>query len=61
VLDHIAFSVDNLDESLARMRGDGVKILDAPHMTVDGSFKSAFIEGPDSLRIEIVEGRAAKE
>lgn len=55
VLDHIAFSVANLNETLARMRGDGVKVLEPPRMTPDGTLKSAFIEGPDNLRIELVE------
>ncbi len=57
--DHIAFSVDNLDETLARLKNDGV--------TVTGVFQagakigSAFIEGPDHVSIELVEGQAHKE
>ncbi len=54
-LDHIAFSVDNLDETLARMRTDGVKVLEPPRTIPDGTLKSAFIEGPDNLRIELVQ------
>lgn len=44
VVDHLAFSVDNVRETLARLRQDGVKVTDG-----------AFIEGPDRIRIELVE------
>jgi catechol 2,3-dioxygenase-like lactoylglutathione lyase family enzyme len=49
VVDHIAFTVANLSQTLARLRQDGVK-TDGP-----------FIEGPDHVRIELVEGVPAKE
>src|SRR5450759_3834741 len=61
VTDHIGFSVDNLDESLARLRKDGVKVTDGPRAALGGKLKIAFIEGPDKVRIELVEGHAAKE
>jgi catechol 2,3-dioxygenase-like lactoylglutathione lyase family enzyme len=48
VADHIAFSVDNLAETLARLRNEGVKVTDAP-----------FIDGPDRMRIELLEPRAS--
>jgi catechol 2,3-dioxygenase-like lactoylglutathione lyase family enzyme len=47
VIDHFAFSVDNLDESLARFQHDGVKILQR-------NSDSAFIQAPDNVEIEIV-------
>jgi len=50
VVDHLAFSVDNLQEILKRLRKDGVKVTDG-----------AFVEGPDHIRIELVEGQATKE
>lgn len=50
VVDHIAFSVDNLSETLARIRGDGVRVTDG-----------AFVEGPDHIRIELVEARTTQE
>jgi catechol 2,3-dioxygenase-like lactoylglutathione lyase family enzyme/predicted enzyme related to lactoylglutathione lyase len=49
VVDHLAFSVDHLGETLERLRKEGV--------AVDG----AFVEGPDHLRIELVEGQAHKD
>jgi len=43
VVDHLAFSVDNVQETLERLRKDGVKVTEG-----------AFIEGPDRIRIELV-------
>ncbi len=53
VVDHIAFSVDDVSSTLSRLKAEGVKILE-PVKTRDG-FKHAFIEGPDYIRIELVE------
>ena len=61
VVDHIGLSVDNLDETLARLEKDGVKITDPPRSVLGGKVKYAFIEGPDKLRIELVEGHAQKQ
>jgi catechol 2,3-dioxygenase-like lactoylglutathione lyase family enzyme len=60
-LDHFAFSCDNLDTMLARLRKDGVKIVQEPRTSFEGAMKSAFIEGPDSVLIELVEGHAKKQ
>ncbi|MBV8817782.1 MAG: VOC family protein [Acidobacteriaceae bacterium] len=61
VTDHIGFSVDNLDETMARLRKDGVKIATEPKQVLGGKLKIAFIEGPDKVRIEVVEGHASKQ
>lgn len=58
VIDHIAFSVDNLDETVAALRESGVRIVSGPRR-VDG-IRSVFIAGPDNAEIEIVEGHAAR-
>jgi catechol 2,3-dioxygenase-like lactoylglutathione lyase family enzyme len=58
-VDHIAFGVDNLDETLTRLRKDGVSIA---HVSLDGSnVHRVFIEGPDHVNIELVEGQPRKE
>lgn len=44
VVDHLAFSVTNVHDTLERLRKDGVKVTDG-----------TFIEGPDHIRIELVE------
>lgn len=61
VVDHIGFSVDNLSESLEKLRKDGVKVTDEIKSVAGGKIKYAFIEGPDKIRIELVEGQARKE
>jgi catechol 2,3-dioxygenase-like lactoylglutathione lyase family enzyme len=61
VVDHVGFSFDNLSEALERMRKDGVKITDEIRSVAGGKIKYAFIEGPDQIRIELVEGQARKE
>ena len=61
VMDHFGLSVDNLDETLARLRRDGVKVTDEPRTVLGGKVRFAFIEGPDKVRIELVEGRASKD
>jgi catechol 2,3-dioxygenase-like lactoylglutathione lyase family enzyme len=61
VIDHIAFSVDHLDQALTRLRADGVKVLQGPKKILDGKLRSAFIAGPDGVELEIVEGHAVKQ
>ncbi|HZS08047.1 MAG TPA: VOC family protein [Blastocatellia bacterium] len=61
VVDHVGFSFDNLSEALERMRKDGVKVTDEIRSIAGGKVKYAFIEGPDRIRIELVEGQAQKE
>ncbi len=60
VFDHVAFSVDNLDAVLAEMRKDGVKVLEKPKKMKGSSERSAIVDGPDFIAIEIVEGHARK-
>ena len=61
VVDHIGFSFDNLSEALEKMRKDGVKVTDEIRSVAGGKIKFAFIEGPDKIRIELVEGHAGKD
>jgi catechol 2,3-dioxygenase-like lactoylglutathione lyase family enzyme len=57
--DHIGISVDNLAEALDKLRQAGVKVTDEPRTI--GKIKFAFIEGPDKIRIEVIEGHPVKE
>lgn len=61
VVEHISFSFDNLADAVERLRKDGVKVTDEIRSLSGGKIKSAFIEGPDKLRIELIEGHARKE
>ncbi len=56
VVDHVGFSFANLSEALEKMRKDGVKVTDEIRSIAGGKIKFAFIEGPDKIRIELVEG-----
>ena len=55
VLDHVAFSVAGLDAFYAKLRREGVKILEAPHAF--GDTRAFMIEDLDGLAIELVEVR----
>ena len=61
VVDHIGYSFDNLSDALERMRKDGVKVTQEIKTAFHSKVKYAFIEGPDRIRIELVEGQARKE
>jgi predicted enzyme related to lactoylglutathione lyase len=54
-LDHVAFSVENLDALLQRLRRAGVKILEEPYTF--GDTRAFMIEDPDGLAIELVQAR----
>jgi catechol 2,3-dioxygenase-like lactoylglutathione lyase family enzyme len=59
VIDHIAFSVDDLDSALARLEAGGVKIVQRPQPALGGRLRSAFIAAPDGVELELVESRPA--
>ncbi len=54
VLDHIGFSVADLDATMRQLAADGVKIT-SPVREVPNLFKIAFIEDPWGTRIEVVQ------
>lgn len=54
VIDHIAFSVPDVDATLAQLQASGVKVL-APARGVPGLFKVAFVEDPWGVKIELVQ------
>ena len=54
---HIAFTVDDLEGTVERLREKGVEIVVEPKtMTVDGhDYRISFVEDPDGYRVELVE------
>ncbi|MDD5707245.1 MAG: VOC family protein [Kiritimatiellae bacterium] len=56
-VDHFGFAVDDLTETLAELTRRGAKLLEGP-VTVRPGLRIAYIEGPDSIRIELCERRA---
>jgi len=57
VVDHIGFSVTDLDAAMKALEADGAKVT-APPRDVPGLFKLAFIEDPWGVRIEVVQDPA---
>ena len=50
---HLAFKVEDMPNTLARMREEGVKITEEPSERRDGGYM-AFIEDPDGYEIELL-------
>ena len=61
VIDHVGLSVDNLDETIARLKAEGVTVLGKPEKFRKTKQRSIMIEGPDHLTIQLVEGHARKD
>jgi len=55
VVDHIAVSYRDVAAALDRLRKSGVKVLEELHQVGNSTARSAKIEGPDSMAIELVE------
>jgi len=53
IVDHWAVSSANLDQTVTRLKSEGVKFLEEIHPW--GNSRAAMIEGPDRIAIEIVE------
>ena len=53
IYDHWALSTADLDRTVTRLKGEGVKFLDEIHPW--GTTRAAMIEGPDRIAIELVE------
>lgn len=51
---HLAFEVDNLDETIRMLNDKQIKITDGPTVTSSGS-RFIFIDAPDGYEIELIE------
>ena len=56
-LDHIAFTVENLDALMIRFRSAHVKVIEGPYTF--GNARAFMIEDPDGLAIELIDGTMA--
>ena len=52
---HMAFTVDSIDETYARLSGAGVKFNSTPIVSPDGKAKPTFCQDPDGTYLELVE------
>ncbi len=51
---HLAFEVDNLDDTIAALQEKGITITDGPTRSSSGS-RFIFIDAPDGYEIELIE------
>lgn len=51
---HLAFQVENLDDTIATLNQKGVTITDGPTKTSSGS-RFIFIDAPDGYEVELIE------
>lgn len=57
-IEHIGLGVTDMEAAIADLTGRGVRIVAAPK-TIRPGISIAFIEGPDAVRIELIERRPA--
>jgi catechol 2,3-dioxygenase-like lactoylglutathione lyase family enzyme len=58
VTDHIGISVPDLDAALAAVRSHRIAVLQEAKPGPGNQWRSAFIEGPDKMVIELIEDRS---
>ena len=51
---HLAFQVESLDDTIASLNAQGIKITDGPTQTSSGS-RFIFIDAPDGYEVELIE------
>ena len=56
---HLAFQVDNLDDTIASLKQKGIRITDGPTTTSSGS-RFIVIDAPDGYEVELIERPAGE-
>jgi len=51
---HLAFQVENLDDTIASLNQKGIRVTDGPTKTSSGS-RFIFIDAPDGYEVELIE------
>jgi lactoylglutathione lyase len=54
---HIAIGVGNLDETLARLKEQGIEPEREPYQVREGGSRICFVRDPDLYRVELIEGK----
>ena len=52
---HIALAVDDLDETLARLKDQGIEPEREPYRVREGGSRLCFVRDPDDYRIELID------
>ena len=56
---HVAVGVDDLDETLARLKGEGIEPEREPYRVREGGSRLCFVRDPDGYRVELIESTGA--
>ena len=54
---HIALTVDDLDDALARLKEQGIEPERPPYTVREGGSRICFVRDPDAYRVELIEER----
>jgi lactoylglutathione lyase len=54
---HIAIGVDDLDSTLAELKGQGIEPEKPPYRVSEGGSRLCFVRDPDQYRVELIERR----
>ena len=52
---HIAIAVDDLDETLARLKDQGIEAEREPYRVREGGSRICFVRDPDEYRVELID------
>ena len=52
---HIAIGVDDLDDTLARLKEQGIEPEREPYRVSSGGSRICFVQDPDSYRVELID------
>jgi lactoylglutathione lyase len=52
---HVAVSVDDIDETLERLKEQGIEPERAPYRVREGGSRICFVRDPDQYRVELIE------
>jgi lactoylglutathione lyase len=52
---HVAIAVDDLDETLSRLKAQGIEAEREPYRVSEGGSRLCFVRDPDDYRIELID------
>jgi lactoylglutathione lyase len=52
---HVAFAVDDLDETLSQLKEQGIEPEREPYRVSEGGSRLCFVTDPDSYRVELID------
>ncbi len=52
---HVAFAVDDLDQTLTQLKEQGIEPEREPYRVREGGSRLAFVKDPDQYRVELIE------